>query len=85
MQVLTDEEDDSTLLEQLRLAMVRKSSILYAPFSRMENSHLSRQAQDKKSQHGYCPQGSEAEEVAAEAGSSPDRIQQQQQQQQEEG
>jgi hypothetical protein len=39
----------------------------------------------KKSQHGYCPQGSE--EAAAEAGSSPDTIQQQQEeeQQQEEG
>jgi hypothetical protein len=55
MQVFTDEEDESTLLEQLRLAMVRKSTILYAPVSRMENSHLPRPAQDKKSQHGYCP------------------------------
>ena len=48
MQVFTDEEDESTLLEQLRLAMVRKSTILYAPVSRMENSHLPRPAQDKK-------------------------------------
>lgn len=48
MQVFTDEEDESTLLEQLRLAMVRKNTILYAPVSRMENSHLPRPAQDKK-------------------------------------